>query len=124
HFAYTLRFFLDNHGLIPLPHPVGTYLGDDPKVPGARKVVIDFRGGALSKLRETAPVQVHLEAADGAKILSQKLEWEKDSHFWRVIAVIQPQPGSPSNVRCFLTLNHRVMSNTWTYLLHAAKEQT
>ena len=124
HFAYTLRFFLDNHGLIPLPHPVGTYLGDDPKVPGARKVVIDFGGGALSKLQETAPVQVHLEAADGAKILSQKLEWEKDGHFWRVIAVIQPQPGSPSNVRCFLTLNHQVMSNTWTYLLHAAKEQT
>lgn len=122
HFAYTLRFFLNNHGLIPLPHPVGTYLGDDAKVPGARTVVIDFAGGALTKLPGTAPVQLHLDAGNGAKILSQKLEWEKDDHFWRVIAVIQPQPDSPSNVRCFLTLNNQVMSNTWTYLLHVAKE--
>ncbi|MHB1882768.1 MAG: OpgD/OpgG family glucan biosynthesis protein [Acidithiobacillus sp.] len=122
HFAYTLRFFLNNHGLIPLAHPVGTYLGDDVKVPGARTVVIDFAGGALTKLPGNMPVQFHLDAQEGAKVLSQNLEWDKKDHFWRVIAVIQPQSGTPSNVRCFLTLDNQVMSNTWTYLLHAAKE--
>ena len=122
HFAYTVRFFLDNHGLIPLAHPVGTYLGNDMKVPGARTVVIDFAGGALTNLPGTAPMQIHLNAADNAKVLSQRLEWNKEEHVWRVLAVIQPQPDSPSNVRCFLTLDNQVMSDTWTYLLHAAKE--
>jgi len=122
HFAYTLRFFLDNHGLIPLAHPVGTYLGDDAKVPGARTVVIDFGGGALTKLPVNMPIHMHLDAQNGGKVLSQQLEWDKKDHFWRVIAVIQPQSAVPSNVRCYLTLNNQVMSNTWTYLLHAAKE--
>ncbi len=122
HFAYSVRFFLDNHGLIPLAHPVNTYLGEDHRVAGARTVVIDFAGGALTAQPEGAPVRVHLDAAEGARILSQRLEWDKDARFWRVIAVIRPQPGTPSNVRCFLTLNHQVISDTWTYLLHAAKE--
>jgi glucans biosynthesis protein len=122
HFAYTVRFFLNNHDLIPLAHPVGTYLGNDIKVPGARTVVIDFAGGALTNLPGTVPMQVHLNAADNAKVLSQKLEWNKEDHVWRVLAVIQPQPDSPSNVRCFLTLDNHVISNTWTYLLRAAKE--
>ncbi len=122
HFAYNLRFFLDNHGLIPLAHPVGTYLGDDPKTAGARTVVIDFGGGALTKLPGNMPIKAHLTAENGARILSQKLEWDAKDHFWRVIAVIQPQTASPSNVRCYLTLDNQVMTNTWTYLLHAAKE--
>ncbi len=122
HFAYTLRFFLNNHGLIPLAHPVGTYLGVDPKTAGARTVVIDFGGGSLTSLPGSMPIQVHMTAANGGKVLSQKLEWDAQKHVWRVIAVIQPQPGSPSNLRCFLTLDNQVMSNTWTYLLHAAKE--
>ena len=92
------------------------------KVPGARTVVIDFAGGALPNLPGTVPMQIHLNAADNAKVLSQKLEWNKEDHVWRVLAVIQPQPDSPSNVRCFLTLDNQVMSNTWTYLLRAAKE--
>ncbi len=123
HFAYTLRFFLDNDGLIPLGHPVATYLGYDVKDPSIRDVVIDFSGGALRDLPGDMPIQVHLTADNGAKILAQKLQWDKDGHFWRVKARIQPAAGVPSNVRCFLSLDGQVMSNTWTYLLHRTEVQ-
>jgi glucans biosynthesis protein len=121
HVAYRLRFFLDNDGLIPNGHPVATYLGDG-KVPGSRTVVIDFAGGPLTQLPGSAPVDAIVTVDHGAKVLKQKVEWDDARHFWRVVADILPVSGQPANVRCYLALNGQAMTDTWTYLLHAAKE--
>ncbi len=121
HFAYRLRFFLDNADLIPGGHPVATYLGDG-KVPGSRTMVIDFAGGALAQLPGSAPVDAIISVDHGAKVLKQKIEWDGARHFWRVIADILPVSGQPANVRCYLALKGQAMTDTWTYLLHAAKE--
>jgi glucans biosynthesis protein len=121
HIAYNLRFFLNNHGLIPIGHPVSTYLGEA-KTPGARTVVIDFSGGALSHLPGSAPVDAVINAEDGGKVLQKKVEWDGKRHLWRVITEILPQAHRPSNIRCFLSLHGQAVSDTWTYLLPAAKE--
>ena len=85
-------------------------------------MVIDFAGGALTQLPGSAPVDAIISVDHGAKVLKQKIEWDGARHFWRVIADILPVSGQPANVRCYLALKGQAMTDTWTYLLHAAKE--
>ncbi len=120
HFSYTVRFFLDNARLVPLGHPQATFLGYDTHNPDIRTVVIDFRGGALTRLPGEMPVAEHFTAANGARVLSRKLEWDAEHHFWRVIARVEPGK-APSNLRCYLSLHGQVLTDTWTYLLHPAQ---
>ncbi|MBU6459823.1 MAG: glucan biosynthesis protein G [Proteobacteria bacterium] len=121
HFNYRLRFFLDNPRLIPNGHPVATYIGDG-KAPGSRQVVIDFAGPGLSDLSASARVHAVIGVDRGAKILNQSVKWDRFEHSWRVTATILPVSGHPSDVRCYLVLNDKTMSDTWLYLLNAAKE--
>ncbi len=121
HFSYTVRFFLDNSHLVPFGHPQATFLGHDTHNPGIRTVVIDFRGGALTRLPGEMPVAAHFTAANGARVLSSKLEWDAGRHCWRVIARVQPLGNTPSNLRCYLSLHGQALTDTWTYLLHPAQ---
>ncbi|MDE3207874.1 MAG: glucan biosynthesis protein, partial [Pseudomonadota bacterium] len=111
----------DNPRLIPNGHPVATYIGDG-KAPGSRQVVIDFAGPGLSDLSASARVHAVIGVDRGAKILNQSVKWDRFEHSWRVTATILPVSGHPSDVRCYLVLNDKTMSDTWLYLLNAAKE--
>lgn len=117
HYAYQVRFFNQQNGLIPLAHPTATYLGYDEKDPKWQHVVVDFSGGALTRLPGTMTLQAHFSAADGAQVRDQHLEYSQDGHFWRLLAEVQTAPNVPSNLRAFLTLNDQVMTDTWTFLL-------
>ncbi|MCE5388576.1 MAG: glucan biosynthesis protein, partial [Acidithiobacillus sp.] len=117
HYAYQLRFFTNNSGLIPLAHPMATYLGYDRKDSSIQQIAIDFSGGALSRLPGTLPLQLHFHAADGAKVLQQSLTYSPQNHFWRALVDVQTAPQTPSNLRAYLTLDGQVMTDTWTFLL-------
>ncbi len=117
HYAYQLRFFTNNSGLIPLAHPMATYLGYDRKDSSIQQIAIDFSGGALSRLPGTLPLQLHFHAADGAKVLQQSLTYSSQNHFWRALVDVQTAPQTPSNLRAYLTLDGQVMTDTWTFLL-------
>ncbi len=100
-----------------MAHPTATYLGYDEKDPKWQHVVVDFSGGALTRLPGTMTLQAHFSAADGAQVRDQHLEYSQDGHFWRLLAEVQTAPNVPSNLRAFLTLNDQVMTDTWTFLL-------
>jgi glucans biosynthesis protein len=121
HYAYQLRFFNSQHGLIPLAHPIATYLGYDTKDPEWQRVVVDFADGALAKLPQSMAVRAHFSAADGAQVRDQQVQFSPDGHFWRLSAEVQTAANTPSNLRAYLTLDGQVMTDTWTFLLQPAK---
>ncbi|MBL8251543.1 MAG: glucan biosynthesis protein D, partial [Candidatus Competibacter sp.] len=92
---------------------LGGMPGLRPKVP-MRKFVLDFRGGALSQLPETAKVDAVVAASRGEirDVVALRL---KESDVWRCHFDLEASGSEPVDLRCFLRDAGGALSETWLY---------
>src|SRR5690606_12147024 len=80
-----------------------------------RQFIIDFIGGELPTLTAEQPVQAVLTNSSGniAHCTVQRLP---DGQGWRVAFKLSPNGQQPADMRLFLTLHGRRLSETWNYV--------
>jgi len=119
-FAYRLHWLVDE------PYPPDnvarvrhTRLGrggipGQPRPEGARKFVIDFEGGPLADLRKADPVEPVVTASRG-KLDNRYALQVVGTRIWRAFFDLYAEGGEPVELRCFLRLGRRTLSETWLY---------
>jgi periplasmic glucans biosynthesis protein len=119
-FAYRLHWLADE------PYPSdnvarvrNTRLGrggvpGQPRPPGSRKFVIDFDGGPLADLRKSDEVEAVVSASRG-KIDNRYALQIVGTRTWRAFFDLYAEGGAPVELRCFLRLGRRTLTETWLY---------
>lgn len=92
-------------------------------VPGARekpprnlrRFVVDFTGGDLAMLSASQPVKAELSVSAGevSELIAQKLS---DSEGWRASFRLAPNGATPVDLRLFLTLRDKRLTETWNFV--------
>lgn len=90
---------------------------NDPPPPSLRQFVVDFRGGELSSLDETHPVEAQLEASSGETRALQVTPLP-DGDTWRASFRVKPDGQPPVDMRLRLMLRDTPLSETWNYVLN------
>ena len=113
-----------------LEHPYRPHLGrslrtriGSPEVPGTgqefsdevRLFVVDFKGGDLDRMASRQPLDANVSASAGRIIDTVVMNNEKTGE-WRVAFRLDPEGADSVDVKLFLTLRGRPLSESWTYL--------
>jgi glucans biosynthesis protein len=118
--AYRLHWLADE------PHPsdavarvLHTRLGrggvpGQPRPEGARKFVIDFAGGPLEALQKLDEVEPVITASRGRIDNAYALQVVGTTH-WRAFFDLYAEGEEPVDLRLFLTLDGRTLTETWLY---------
>ncbi len=94
---------------------------------GARRLVVDFEGKALSKIPPESVVEGVVTAAahgsDGAargpaELLEQQVIHNPINNGWRLVFQVKPPDDHPIELRAFLRHGGDVITETWSYQLH------
>jgi glucans biosynthesis protein len=118
-FAYRLHWV----GAEPFPPAVGRVIGTrlgrggvpgQPRPEGARKFVIDFAGGPLAGLAKADPVEPVVTAARGKVDYVYALQVVGTTH-WRAFFDLYVDGAEPVDLRCYLRLADRTLTETWLY---------
>ncbi len=88
---------------------------ENPPPASRRQFVIDFRGGELSSLDDSHPVELSLESSSG-ELLELQVQRLPDGETWRATFRLAPENDRPADMRLFLTLNDRRLTETWNYV--------
>ncbi|MDN3520134.1 glucan biosynthesis protein [Halomonas ramblicola] len=88
---------------------------DDPPPASRRQFVVDFRGGELAGLDASQPVEMTLESSSG-ETLESRVRRLPDGETWRASFRLAPEGDTPADMRLFLTLNGRRLTETWNYV--------
>lgn len=125
-FDYRLHWLADE----PFPARTGrvvvtrTGLGGiagQPRPKGRSKFVIDFAGGPLDRLPEEAKVAPVVTAARGS-ILGDVVAFRVNAtRRWRATFDVQAEGPEPVDLRCYLRLGDKTLTETWLYQ-HFANE--
>ena len=121
--AYHILWGAGDRTLPPSPgaHTVATRIGEVRALVGTqgepvKLFVLDFAGGALDALPPTAFVDAVTTVEPGATIEEQHVQRNPISRTWRVSFRLQFTGKSPVELRCFLSHNSDVLTETWSYL--------
>jgi len=106
----------------PLGYALHTFVGDGSvigggDVEGAYRVLVDFQGGALARLKGEAPVKAVVTPQDGGKVLEQFVQYMAPRHQWRLSILARPKSGKALTLRAFLKEHDHTLTETWTYRL-------
>jgi glucans biosynthesis protein len=85
-----------------------------PRPEGARKFVIDFEGGPLADLEKQDEVEVVVSASRGRLDNVYALQIV-DTRDWRAFFDLYVDGPEPVELRCFLRLGNRTLTETWLY---------
>nr|WP_298249792.1 glucan biosynthesis protein G [uncultured Halomonas sp.] len=88
---------------------------ENPPPHSRRQFVVDFHGGELSSLAASQPVELSLESSSG-EILDPRVERLPGGEAWRATFRLAPDKDQPADMRLFLTLNQRRLTETWNYV--------
>ena len=112
------------------------WYGDDPaRPPGGRalatrrdrgnredayRIIVDFGGGELESLPADTVLHGAVSIASGAEsaeLLDQQVVKNPVTGGWRLAFQIRPKRNEPIELRAYLMLGDRVLTETWSYLL-------
>jgi glucans biosynthesis protein len=85
-----------------------------PRPEGGRKFVIDFDGGPLTDLRKLDEVEPVITASRG-KIDNDYALQVVGTRTWRAFFDLYVDGNEPVELRCFLRLGQRTLTETWLY---------
>ena len=91
-------------------------------VEGAYRVIVDFSGGPLEKLKPKAPVIGNVTALEGGEILEHFVEYNAPLRSWRLSLLARPAADKPLSLRAFLAAADRPLTETWTYRLPSGND--
>jgi len=119
-FKYRLHWVAEEPYPADLGRAIATRLGRGGvagvKPPPANKtrIVIDFAGGPLAELDKEAPVELVLNATRGT--LANKVAFQlAGTQRWRAFFDIEATGRDPADVRAYLRLGDRPLTETWLY---------
>jgi periplasmic glucans biosynthesis protein len=106
----------------PLGQTAHTFVGDGSivgggHVEGAYRVIVDFRGGPLDRLRPSAPVTGRVTALEDGEVLEHFVEYNAPARAWRLSILAKPAADRPLALRAYLNEGERTLTETWTYRL-------
>ncbi|MGB8712684.1 MAG: glucan biosynthesis protein [Onishia taeanensis] len=88
---------------------------DDPPPKSRRHFIVDFRGGELSSLDASQPVEMTLTTSSG-ETLTPQVQPLPDGKTWRASFRLQPDGDQPADMRLSLTLRGQPLTETWNYV--------
>lgn len=120
--AYELSFGRSDMTQNPMGKAINSFLGDGNivgggNVQGAYRVIVDFKGGPLDKLKPGAPVTATVTAQEGGEIIEHYVEYNAPLRAWRLSMLARPAPDKSLALRAFLSEGNRTLTETWTYRL-------
>ena len=89
---------------------------------GAYRLIVDFSGGSLDRLRANAPVTGAVTAQDGGTVLENFVEYVEPLHRWRLSILAKPAAGKDLALRAFLKNGDKALTETWNYDLPLANQ--
>jgi len=92
-------------------------LGGNPGQPRPKdqwKFVIDFEGGELRQMKPRSDVEPVVTASRGNVVHPHCIKVVGKT-IWRAVFDVAMEGRDPLNLRCFLRLNNRALSETWSY---------
>ncbi|MGA6927550.1 MAG: glucan biosynthesis protein G [Desulfosarcina sp.] len=132
-FIYTLTWYLPTDDPDGLGRVVATRSAVG-KEDGARKLIVDFKGGKLDQLPPRLPAETPLEArinvSDMGEILEKQLYRIEPSGCWRLVFQVRRKPGTttlaavlpdsiskpaPIELRAYLIQGETVLTETWSH---------
>lgn len=121
-FTYRLSAELTNPHHPPLGQAVRTRTGA-PQVPGSgetyskdtRLFVVDFEGGDLQRLSPQQPVRAMIATSAG-RTMDTVVMSDKQTGLWRVAFRLDPGGAAAVDLKLFLSLHGRPLTEQWTYL--------
>lgn len=122
--AYRLHWLAGEPYPSPLATCVATRLGNggvpgQPRPKGVRKFLVEFQGGPLEHLAFGEKPEAILSASRGAfsYIFTEAVPDGVVGH-WRAQFDLTVEPGAPVEMRCYLRLADKVLSETWAFQYH------
>jgi glucans biosynthesis protein len=83
---------------------------------GTSRIVVDFEGGKLKSLPETAGVVASITVAKPGELIQQNVFKNPVTGGWRVAFQLKPPKDKPVELRAFLQHGPDVITETWSYL--------
>lgn len=125
--AYDLSFGRAEVARNPMGQASNSFVGDGSivgggNVEGAYRVIVDFSGGPLEKLKPKAPVIGNVTALEGGEILEHFVEYNAPLRSWRLSLLARPAADKPLSLRAFLAAADRPLTETWTYRLPSGND--
>ncbi len=123
-FDYSVHFGGPDITKSPLGRTQESFLGDGMRVgggneEGAVRVLIDFAGGPLDKLKAGAPVLGEVSVQQDGELIEQFVEYVAPLKRWRLSILARPAADRPLNLRAFLKDEEQTLTETWQYELPA-----
>lgn len=88
---------------------------NEPPPRSYRQFIVDFRGGELSTLDASHPVEAQLTASTG-ETRQLQVRQLPDNETWRASFRLSPDDNQPSDFRLFLSLRGQPLTETWNYV--------
>lgn len=117
-FDYRLTWTSDDPSVAAAAHAVDWWIGSagrpgGPVTEGARKLVVDFVGGALAGLTRESGVSAEIGVGGGKLLTSAAYPVVGQKERWRVTADVAPEKGRSADVRLFLKRGDGALSETF-----------
>ena len=118
--AYTIAAYLDDPGLPATGRVLSTRLGPPAPVPldkadpkGAQRFFVDFGAGEIAGLGANAPVEINVTCDRGA--IKDVIGQRNGPDRWRAMFTFVAQGDQETNLRAYLSLHGRPLTETWLY---------
>jgi glucans biosynthesis protein len=92
----------------------------DPPPRSRRRFVVDFSADDLPPIDPTEPVRAVLETS-GGETSAPIVQTLPDGAGWRATFVLTPDRDRPADMRLFLELDGRRLTETWSYVWYPAR---
>lgn len=87
----------------------------DQSPPALRKFIVDFYGGELTGLNASQPVEPELTISSG-KVQDLMVQYVPEEQSWRVAFKLMPEGDKAVDMRLFIKLWDKQISETWNYV--------
>ncbi|WP_148862554.1 glucan biosynthesis protein G [Marinobacter fonticola] len=120
--AYTLSFGAPGIANQPTAYATQTFVGEGDRigggnVEGAFRLIVDFKGGELDKLKPDAPVVSQVSGSEGVEVIEHFVEYSEPEKAWRLSMLARPAQDKNMSLRGFLSVEGKPLTETWTYEL-------
>ena len=89
--------------------------------PSQRRIIVDFSGGDLSSFESTQPSKLSWRPPPVR--LRSEVQPLPDGRGWRAVFRLAPAGNRPADMRLYLTLNGRPLTETWSYVWYPDRVQ-
>lgn len=122
-YEYVLSWFLRDGSKPPAGQAISTRLGAG-DAPGVTKIVVDWRGGALSWLDDRSATEPDVTVSPQGKLIEAHAYKDQVTSGWRTVLQVAsrlPRHPQPMDLRLFLKNGDQALGETWSMTLNPEK---